>query len=70
MESKAENFSQFCKLMTSVAENQLNFHKPSYYKACRETYADIMGCYEDPRQTNEETDACAEKHRQRMAQMQ
>ena len=69
MESKAENFPQFCKLMTSVAENQLNFHRPAYYKASRDTYEKIMTCYSDPRQTNEETDACAETHRQRMNEL-
>ena len=56
--------------MTSVAQNQLEFHKQTYFPACQKTYADIMKCYEDPRQTNEETDACAEKHRQRMSHLQ
>ena len=49
--------------MTNVANNQLDFHRPTYYKACRETYEQIMSCYDNPRQTNEETDTCSAKHR-------
>ena len=29
-----------------------------------------MKCYENPRQTNEETDECADQHRQIMLKMQ
>ena len=31
---KAENFEQFCKMMTQVAENQLDFHRTQYYPIC------------------------------------
>ena len=32
----------------------------------KDSYSKIMECYRDPRQTNEETDACASIHRDRM----
>ena len=34
LESKADNFAQYCALMTSFAENQLDFHRKSYYSVC------------------------------------
>ena len=49
--------------MTAFAENQLDFHRPLYYKLSSSVYSRIMTCYEQPRLTNEETDACAAKYR-------
>ena len=31
---RAENFSQFCRDMTNVAENQLDKHRDLYYPLC------------------------------------
>ena len=58
---KAENFSQFCRDMTNVAENQLDKHRELYYPLCvsvwtlfeqviqRNQFDNIMKCYENPR---------------------
>ena len=66
--------------MTAFAENQLDLHRKQYYRLSvwlfpffnlsiqREIYGRIMTCYEQPRLTNEETDACAANYRQFMAQ--
>jgi hypothetical protein len=42
--------------MTFFAENQLDNHRPKYYKISQIAYEKIMKCYEEPRKTNEETD--------------
>jgi len=52
--------------MTRFAENHLDQHRAKYYKISGKVYSDIMKCYEEPRKTNEETDACAQVHRKRM----
>jgi len=49
--------------MTSEAQNALDNHRKSYYSVCGKTYERITECYKDPRQTNEETDACANAQR-------
>ena len=36
----------------------------------KESYVKITNCYKDPRQTNEETDACANIHREVMQKLQ
>lgn len=32
LDSKAENFKEFCGLMTAFAENQLDLHRSQYYR--------------------------------------
>ena len=59
LDSSSHSFGGFCRNMTSFAENQLNDHKTLYYKANRKAYGRIMECYENPRVTNEETEACS-----------
>ena len=70
MNSSAKTFPEFCKTMTIFAENQIDFHRPKYYKASRAAYSNIMKCYEEPRKTNEETDACAKEQRSVMENLQ
>ena len=70
MESRAKDFGQFCTFMTKFAENQMDLHRSKYYKISKETYRRIMKCYEQPRKTNEETDACASTHRKSMELLQ
>mmetsp|Transcript_41772 Transcript_41772/g.55044 ORF Transcript_41772/g.55044 Transcript_41772/m.55044 type:complete len:107 (-) Transcript_41772:46-366(-) len=45
-------------------------HRETYYPICRKSYSKIMECYENPRQTNEESDACAVVHRDLMQKLQ
>ena len=52
--------------MTSYAQNSLENHRTKYYTVSRDSYAKIMKCYENSRQTNEEADKCAEGHRDKM----
>ena len=66
LDSRATDFKEFCDLMTTFAENQLDFHRDKYYSLSREVYKRIMVCYEQPRMTNEETDKCAASYRQYM----
>ena len=61
LESKSQSFPEFCRTMTTFAENQIDSHRPKYYKVSKESYGKIMKCYEEPRKTNEETDACAQE---------
>ena len=65
--STSPNFRHFCHVMTNFAENHLDSHRASYYSASRKTYKEIMKCYEEPRKTNEETDACAQVERDKIA---
>ena len=34
---KTESFGEFCKLMTQIAENQLDMHRETYYPICVST---------------------------------
>ena len=52
--------------MTKFAENHLDFHRVKYYTISQRVYKEIMECYEEPRRTNEETDACAQVQRKRV----
>lgn len=56
--------------MTAFAENQIDYHRPKYYRVSKEAYKKIMKCYEEPRKTNEETDACAQEQRSVMESLQ
>jgi hypothetical protein len=56
--------------MTVFAETHIDLHRPKYYKVSREAYSTIMKCYEEPRKTNEETDACAKQQRSVMETLQ
>jgi len=59
LESKADSFALFCRDMTQFAEGQLDLHRPAYYAISREAYQNIMKCYANSRQTNEQADSCA-----------
>ncbi|TNV85604.1 hypothetical protein FGO68_gene11333 [Halteria grandinella] len=67
LDSRATSFKEFCDLMTTFAENQLDFHRPTYYSLSKEVYKRIMDCYSQPRMTNEETDTCAARYRSFMS---
>ena len=69
--SSSKSFPEFCKVMTGFAENQIDYyHRPKYYSVSKEAYKKIMTCYEEPRKTNEETDACAQEQRSVMENLQ
>lgn len=64
LKSNSEDFEHFKSRMTTFAKNQLDLHRFKYYSLSRGTYQQIMKCYENPHQTNEETDKCAKRHRE------
>jgi hypothetical protein len=69
--SDSENFRDSCKFMTFYAQNQIEQHKDLYFELNvrdffllkRKAYSNIMKCYENSRQTNEESEACSDKYK-------
>ena len=69
LESKSEKFGDFCQEMTQFAEGQLDLHRQKYYGVSKRAYGNIMKCYSNARQTNEEADSCAQSVRDKMTSL-